>query len=123
VWLSAAIHGDELSGVEVIRTVLETIVVEGLTGAVIAASWSRRVAAGCGPAGAAFSGSTWAWASNVRRGQTLGMIGDVFAENTVAVRSRWHGVVIGRTNNPLNHLGDAIIHVALAAAEPTPRAR
>ena len=37
VWLSAAIHGDELNGVEIIRRVLEKLDPDALTGAVIAA--------------------------------------------------------------------------------------
>jgi uncharacterized protein len=37
VWLSAAIHGDELNGVEIIRRVLEKLEADSLAGAVIAA--------------------------------------------------------------------------------------
>lgn len=37
LWLSAAVHGDELNGVEIIRRVLEKIEIEKLRGAIIAA--------------------------------------------------------------------------------------
>jgi predicted deacylase len=37
IWLSGAIHGDEIVGVEVIRNVLDTIEPEGLGGTVVAA--------------------------------------------------------------------------------------
>jgi len=48
----------------------------------------------------------------VREGQTLGVVGDPFAENESPVESSATGVVIGRLNLPLVHEGDAIFHIA-----------
>ncbi|GAB4394277.1 MAG: succinylglutamate desuccinylase/aspartoacylase family protein [Kiloniellaceae bacterium] len=50
--------------------------------------------------------------SSVRDGQVLGVISDPFGENEVEVRASIGGVVIGRSNIPLVHEGDALFHIA-----------
>lgn len=52
----------------------------------------------------------------VRRGQTLGIISDPFDEHQRTVSAPKAGLVIGRTNNPLVHTGDAIVHLGLPLA-------
>lgn len=47
----------------------------------------------------------------VRQGQELGIIADPFGGNEVAVVARSDGLVIGRTNLPLVHEGDALFHL------------
>ncbi len=49
--------------------------------------------------------------SHVREGDVLGVIADPFGENEATVVSRVGGVVIGRSNLPLVHEGDALFHV------------
>lgn len=56
--------------------------------------------------------TTTALGSAVRKDQVLGAISDPFGENEVQLRSSADGVVIGRTNLPLVHEGDALFHVA-----------
>lgn len=48
----------------------------------------------------------------IKDGQVLGVIADPCGENEVEVRAKSDGVVIGRTNLPLVHEGDALFHVA-----------
>lgn len=48
----------------------------------------------------------------VERDQLLARVGDPFGEATLRVRAPRAGVVIGRTNHPLVHRGDAIVHLA-----------
>ncbi len=50
--------------------------------------------------------------SQIRQGELLGVIADPFGENEMAVTSGSDGVVIGRTNLPLVHEGDALFHIA-----------
>ena len=50
--------------------------------------------------------------SQVAEGEVLGAIADPFGENEMTVRSSTDGVVVGRTNLPLVHEGDALFHVA-----------
>lgn len=50
--------------------------------------------------------------STIDDGQVLGAIADPFGENEVEVRAKCDGVVIGRTNLPLVHEGDALFHIA-----------
>lgn len=47
-------------------------------------------------------------------GRTLGTISDPLGESTVPFRAPFDGVIIGQTNNPLVHKGDAILHLAEA---------
>ena len=47
----------------------------------------------------------------VKNRQVLGSIGDPFGEENTLVRSPFDGVVIGLTNNPVVHGGDAIVHI------------
>ncbi len=56
--------------------------------------------------------TTTALGSAVRKDEILGFISDPFGENDVELRSAADGVVIGRTNLPLVHEGDALFHVA-----------
>ncbi|GAB4368602.1 MAG: succinylglutamate desuccinylase/aspartoacylase family protein [Kiloniellaceae bacterium] len=56
--------------------------------------------------------SATALGSAVSEGQLLGVISDPFGENEVAVRASISGVVIGRSNIPLVHEGDALFHIA-----------
>ena len=48
----------------------------------------------------------------VRRGQMLGVISDVFGENARAVRAPMPGMVVGLSNDPRAHRGDALVHLA-----------
>lgn len=48
----------------------------------------------------------------VKRGVKIGEIADPFGENETEVVSHLSGVVIGRTNLPLAHRGDALFHIA-----------
>lgn len=56
--------------------------------------------------------TTAALGSQVKAGQTLGFISDPFGESEVTISSPSNGIVIGRTNLPAVHEGDAIFHVA-----------
>jgi predicted deacylase len=48
----------------------------------------------------------------VDEGQVLAVICDPFGESESPIRSPFRGVIIGRSNLPLAHEGDALIHVA-----------
>jgi predicted deacylase len=48
----------------------------------------------------------------VGKGQVLGTIEEVLGSASMPVTSRYDGIVIGHTSNPLVHRGDAIAHVA-----------
>lgn len=50
--------------------------------------------------------------SPVKEDQILGVISDPFGENEVEVRASIGGVIIGRSNIPLVHEGDALFHIA-----------
>ena len=56
--------------------------------------------------------TTTALGSAVRKDELLGAISDPFGENEIELRSSADGIVIGRTNLPLVHEGDALFHVA-----------
>ncbi len=43
--------------------------------------------------------------------QRIGTISDPFGEESVSVRAPFRGIVIGKTNNPVVHGGDALVHV------------
>jgi uncharacterized protein len=68
-------------------------------------SWLRAAAGGI------FRAATTLGA-RVRAGDVLGLIADPFGEDERAVVAPADGVVIGRTNLPLVHEGDALFHVA-----------
>jgi len=84
-----------------------------------------------GPASLLIANSTlWARApiSGILRTQTqlggrvapnepMGVIADPFGENEVTVCSPGAGIVIGRTNLPLVHAGDAVFHIAAVDGE------
>lgn len=55
---------------------------------------------------------TKALGSTVRMDEALGAISDPFGEHEDIVRSPARGIIIGRTNNPLVHEGDALFHIA-----------
>lgn len=84
------------------------------------------------PPPAVARGSTWvrAGASGVLRAQValgdevaknavLGLIGDPFGDNEVAVRANAHGIVVGRSALPLVYEGDALFHLARFDAPET----
>ncbi len=48
----------------------------------------------------------------IDRGELLGVISDVASRKRMNVRARFDGMVIGLTNNPVVHQGDALIHLA-----------
>lgn len=48
----------------------------------------------------------------VRAGERLGLISDPFGESETETPAAFDGIVIGRTNLPLVHEGDALFHVA-----------
>jgi hypothetical protein len=56
--------------------------------------------------------SATALGSAVKEGQVLGVVSDPFGENEVEVRATIGGVIIGRSNIPLVHEGDALFHIA-----------
>lgn len=56
--------------------------------------------------------SAAALGSAVKEGQILGVVSDPFGENEVEVRASVGGVIIGRSNIPLVHEGDALFHIA-----------
>lgn len=49
----------------------------------------------------------------IKNGQILGAISDALDSESESVRSRFNGLVIGQTNNPLVSQGDAVVHVAI----------
>jgi len=48
----------------------------------------------------------------VRKGELLGYVADPYGGNEAVIQSPGNGVIIGRTNLPLVHEGDAVIHLA-----------
>ncbi|MBF0281427.1 MAG: succinylglutamate desuccinylase/aspartoacylase family protein [Zetaproteobacteria bacterium] len=48
----------------------------------------------------------------VKKGDTLGYIADPYGSNQTSITAPNTGIIIGRTNLPLVHEGDAIIHLA-----------
>lgn len=49
--------------------------------------------------------------ARVEKGQEMGSVGDPFSENAELIRAAFGGIVIGRTNLPLVHEGEALFHV------------
>ncbi len=56
--------------------------------------------------------TTIALGSQVKDGQDLGIISDPYGESEVVLKSPIEGIVIGRSNLPMVHEGDAMFHVA-----------
>lgn len=54
--------------------------------------------------------------ARVAKDQVLAVVADPFGEKEVAVRAANAGIVIGRSNLPLAHAGDALYHVARVKA-------
>jgi predicted deacylase len=50
--------------------------------------------------------------ANVTKGQRLAVIADPFGENEVRVNAHQAGIVIGLSNLPIVHEGDALFHIA-----------
>ena len=50
--------------------------------------------------------------TRVKQGSQLGVVADPFGEREVDVTSTASGIIIGRTNIPLVHEGDALFHIA-----------
>jgi len=55
---------------------------------------------------------TAALGASVCKGDTLGYVADPYGENEVHIAAPDNGIIIGRTNLPLVHEGDAMIHLA-----------
>jgi uncharacterized protein len=47
----------------------------------------------------------------VKSGEALGIIGDPFGADRITVRAPFDGVVVGKTNNPVVHGGDSLVHL------------
>ncbi|MDH3671365.1 MAG: succinylglutamate desuccinylase/aspartoacylase family protein [Gammaproteobacteria bacterium] len=73
-------------------------------------SWLRAPASGILRAIAALG-------AKVKKGETLGFVGDPFGENEAAVIAPADGVIIGRTNLPLVYEGEALFHQARFAKD------
>ena len=56
--------------------------------------------------------ATTALGSQVRSGETLGIVADPFGANELEIKAPADGVIIGRTNLPVVHEGDALFHIA-----------
>ncbi|PJC67793.1 MAG: succinylglutamate desuccinylase [Zetaproteobacteria bacterium CG_4_8_14_3_um_filter_59_5] len=55
---------------------------------------------------------TSALGASVRKGDTLGFVADPYGGNEVHITAPDSGIIIGRTNLPLVHEGDAMVHLA-----------
>ena len=51
--------------------------------------------------------------SEVRNKEDIGTISDPFGEESLVVHAPATGIVIGKTNNPVVHGGDALVHVGI----------
>ena len=63
--------------------------------------------------------------AQVETGQVLAVVSDPLGEEDVEIRSPADGVIVGRTNLPLAHEGDALFHIGLtqdAEQEASPQA-
>jgi hypothetical protein len=56
----------------------------------------------------------------VTAGEVLGIVADAFGDRESPVLATADGVVVGRSNLPLIHEGDALYHVARIGAEESP---
>ncbi len=56
----------------------------------------------------------------VARHQVLGTIADAFGEEPTPVRAHVRGIVLGLTEHPLVHRGDAVVHLAATPARARP---
>lgn len=56
--------------------------------------------------------TTAALGQQLRKGDSLGFVSDPFGENELEIVAPADGLVIGRTNLPVVHEGDALFHVA-----------
>jgi uncharacterized protein len=50
--------------------------------------------------------------NQVEKNTLLGMVADPFGQQDVEIRSPYSGIIVGRTNLPLVHEGEALFHVA-----------
>jgi len=50
--------------------------------------------------------------TQVEKNSLLGVVADPFGERDVEIRSPYNGIIVGRTNLPLVHEGEALFHVA-----------
>jgi predicted deacylase len=48
----------------------------------------------------------------VKKGQRLGEITDPFGVGSIPIMAEMDGIIIGRTNLPIVHKGDALLHIA-----------
>lgn len=59
----------------------------------------------------------------VMKGGALGVIGDPFGADRITIRAPFDGIVIGKTNNPVVHGGDSLVHLGkLGAPQDEPAA-
>ena len=54
--------------------------------------------------------------AQIRAGQVLAVVSDPLGEAETDVESPTDGVIVGRTNLPLAHEGDALFHIGLTQA-------
>lgn len=47
----------------------------------------------------------------VKTGERIGQIADVFGDDPQSLKAPFDGIVIGYTNNPIAHQGDGIVHI------------
>lgn len=50
--------------------------------------------------------------AQVEKGSLLGVVADPFGEQEYEIRSPWKGIIVGRSNLPLVHEGEALFHIA-----------
>ena len=50
--------------------------------------------------------------SQVEKNTLLGVVADPFGEQELEVRSPYKGIIVGRSNLPLVHEGEALFHIA-----------
>ena len=48
----------------------------------------------------------------VKSGQTVGTISDAFGDEGMVLKAPEQGIVLGLTEHPLVHRGDAVLHLA-----------
>ena len=54
----------------------------------------------------------------VAEGQELGTVADALGADKISIRAPFRGLIIGRTNNPIVHGGDALVHVGTVGDPP-----
>jgi predicted deacylase len=88
LFVCAAVHGDELNGVEIVRHLLALKALRRLAGTLVTLG------------------------ARVSRGDVLGYISNPYSGTQHPVRAHIRGVIIGRVQIPSVHEGEALFHVA-----------